>query len=96
MYATLMLATARRPAVHALLTRSRLNRSVVARFVAGADVDAALTAVRPLVAGGLRITLDRLGEDVPTPARPTRRWPRAARSSTDWPARASRTARKCP
>jgi proline dehydrogenase len=39
------------------------SRAVVARFVAGTDADAALATSRSLVADGLRVSLDHLGED---------------------------------
>nr|WP_240895189.1 proline dehydrogenase family protein [Kineococcus siccus] len=51
-------------AVRAAVTRSSVSRGVVDRFVAGEDVDQALVAVRALAGRGLRVTLDRLGEDV--------------------------------
>ncbi|WP_448620327.1 proline dehydrogenase family protein [Geodermatophilus sp. URMC 65] len=46
------------------MTRSRLSRSVVSRFVAGEDVDAAEGAVRTLTGTGMRVSLDYLGEDI--------------------------------
>ncbi|WP_350275577.1 proline dehydrogenase family protein [Kribbella sp. HUAS MG21] len=64
MYGKLMLSAARRAPVRALLSRGSLNRKVVSRFVAGEDVDAALTAVRQLTGRGLAVTLDYLGEDI--------------------------------
>lgn len=48
---------AKRVVVHAPLTRG-----LVSRFVAGEDVDSAVTTARKLVANGLLITVDRLGE----------------------------------
>ncbi|HEX2075015.1 MAG TPA: proline dehydrogenase family protein [Geodermatophilus sp.] len=50
--------------VRSVISSSSLSRSVVSRFVAGADVEAALDAVLPLSADGLRVTLDFLGEDI--------------------------------
>jgi proline dehydrogenase len=64
MYGKLMLGAARQAPVKSLLSRSSLNQKVVARFVAGEDVDTALQAIRPLVEGGLRVSLDFLGEDI--------------------------------
>lgn len=64
MFGQVLLGVAGNPSVRSVMTRSSASRSVVSRFVAGEDVDAALTAVRPLTAEGLRVTLDVLGEDV--------------------------------
>jgi proline dehydrogenase len=44
------------------IVRTPWTRSVVARFVAGDDEDAALTVVRQLIGGGFRVSLDHLGE----------------------------------
>lgn len=48
--------------------RAPVARSVVRRFVPGADLAAALVAVRELSQAGLWVSLDRLGEDVTDPA----------------------------
>lgn len=69
MYGKLVLGAARWTGVQSVLTRGSAHRRVVARFVAGEDVEAALAAARSLTAGGLRISLDRLGEDVTGPGR---------------------------
>jgi proline dehydrogenase len=44
------------------VVRAPVARGMVSRFVAGEDVDAALAAVRRLVANGLLASIDRLGE----------------------------------
>lgn len=64
MYGKLLLGATSKAPVRSMLTRGSLNRKVVARFVAGEDVDAALAAVRPLVGAGLKVSLDHLGEDI--------------------------------
>ena len=64
MFGQVLLGVAGNPAVRSAMTRSSASRSVVSRFVAGEDVDDALTAVRPLTTQGLRVTLDVLGEDI--------------------------------
>ncbi|MDX6242590.1 MAG: proline dehydrogenase [Frankiales bacterium] len=57
--------------VRTMVTRAPVSRDVVRRFVAGETVDAAVAAVRALVADGLQVSLDRLGEDVLEPAQAT-------------------------
>ncbi|NAZ81451.1 proline dehydrogenase [Kineococcus sp. R8] len=64
MFGQALLGVAGNTAVRAAVTRSSVSRGVVDRFVAGEDVDQALVAVRALAGRGLRVTLDRLGEDV--------------------------------
>ena len=64
MFGQVLLGVAGNTAVRTAVTRSSLSRGVVDRFVAGEDVDQALAAVRALSGQGLRVTLDRLGEDV--------------------------------
>jgi proline dehydrogenase len=49
--------------VRSLVERTPLTRPVVRRFVAGEDVDAAVSATGDLLAGGRLVTLDHLGED---------------------------------
>lgn len=68
MFGQVLLGVAGKPVVRSVVTRSSASRSVVSRFVAGDDVDDALTAVRPLAAEGLRVTLDVLGEDITDPS----------------------------
>ena len=50
--------------VRRTVTAAPVSRRVVRRFVAGDTVDAAVAAIRRLVQDGLRVSLDRLGEDV--------------------------------
>ncbi|MEP6852899.1 MAG: proline dehydrogenase family protein [bacterium] len=49
--------------VERLVTTLPVSRSVVKRFVGGADADAAVAVTRRLVGQGLMVTLDHLGED---------------------------------
>ncbi len=51
----------------AMLT-TPVSRGIVRRFVAGDDVEAALASARQLVAHGLRVSIDRLGESTTDPA----------------------------
>ena len=64
MYGQVLLRVTGNPAVRGVMTRSRLSRAVVSRFVPGEDVAAAEGAVRKLTGAGLRATLDYLGEDI--------------------------------
>lgn len=64
MFGKVLLGVTRNRSVRSVMTRSSLSRSVVSRFVAGEDVDEALSAVRPLTREGLRVSLDFLGEDI--------------------------------
>ena len=63
-----MLWIAEKPAVEKLVTRSRLTRAVVDRFVAGYDLDDAIDAIRELNAKKVGGILDLLGEGVSDPA----------------------------
>jgi proline dehydrogenase len=63
-FGQVLLGVAGNPVVRSFVTRSSASRSVVSRFVAGEDVDAALAAVSRLDREGLRATLDHLGEDI--------------------------------
>ncbi len=63
-FAQVLLAVTGNRGVRRVLTRSKLSRSVVSRFVPGEDVDAAESAVRNLAGAGLRASLDYLGEDI--------------------------------
>ena len=63
-----MLWIAEKPAVEKLVTRSRLTRAVVDRFVAGYDLDDAIDAIRDLNAKKIGGILDLLGEGVSDPA----------------------------
>jgi proline dehydrogenase len=49
--------------VERLVSRAPISRDVVRRFVGGADRAGAVAAVRDLVAAGLTVSLDHLGED---------------------------------
>ncbi|TDD63784.1 proline dehydrogenase [Actinomadura darangshiensis] len=68
MLSALLLAAGRSGRMRDLVTSIPLTRGVVDRFVAGDDLDAALGTVRRLSEGGLRVTLDHLGEDTREPA----------------------------
>jgi proline dehydrogenase len=61
-----ILAAARSSRAERLIAKVPLTRDVVRRFVPGAGTDDALRATRELVAAGLRVTLDYLGEDTLT------------------------------
>ncbi|MEU5988410.1 proline dehydrogenase family protein [Spirillospora sp. NPDC047418] len=58
----LLLAAGRSERMRGLVTSLPLTRSVVDRFVAGDDLEAAVGAVRELAGAGLSVTLDHLGE----------------------------------
>jgi proline dehydrogenase len=58
-----ILAAARNRRLEQVVTRAPVSRSVVRRFVGGADTAAAIDASRELVRQGLMVTLDHLGED---------------------------------
>ncbi len=68
MFGQVLLGVTGNRSVRSVMTRSSLSRSVVLRFVAGEDVDDALSAVRPLMSEGLRVSLDFLGEDISSAA----------------------------
>jgi proline dehydrogenase len=63
-----ILNVAGREEIERFLRDSRVSRAIVARFVAGDTLDAALVVATRLAAAGLTTTLDRLGENVLTPA----------------------------
>ena len=58
-----ILAAARNERIEHVVTNAPVSRSVVRRFVGGADTAAAVEAARKLAAQGLTVTLDHLGED---------------------------------
>ncbi|WP_375489655.1 proline dehydrogenase family protein [uncultured Jatrophihabitans sp.] len=58
-----IMAASRNGRIEGLVTRAPVSRSVVKRFVGGADTDAAVDVTRELVADGRTVTLDHLGED---------------------------------
>ena len=59
-----MLAVADHATVRRLVGTAPVSRYVVQRFVAGVNTEQAVTATAALVADGLTVTLDHLGEDV--------------------------------
>lgn len=59
-----LLGASRSDLVRRTVTSAPLTRGVVRRFVAGDTLDEAVSCVRTLASDGLRVTLDRLGEDV--------------------------------
>ncbi|WP_347354946.1 proline dehydrogenase family protein [Intrasporangium sp.] len=58
-----LLAASRTPRIRDFVTTSRVSRGLVGRFVAGNEQDDAVTAVHGLVARGMSVTIDHLGED---------------------------------
>ncbi|GHJ11720.1 proline dehydrogenase [Micromonospora humidisoli] len=66
MLRSVILAASRSSQVERLVATAPFTRDVVRRFVAGTGTDDALRATRELVADGLRVTLDNLGEDTVT------------------------------
>ena len=63
-----ILAAARSSRVERLVETVPVSRTVVNRFVPGGGCDDAVRATGELVADGLAVTLDHLGEDTTTPA----------------------------
>nr|WP_134003472.1 proline dehydrogenase family protein [Streptomyces sp. 846.5] len=64
----LLLAAARSPAARRAVVTAPLSRSLVRRFIAGEDREAALRAVDRLIVRGLHVSVDHLGEDTADPA----------------------------
>ncbi len=62
-----LLAASSSQRVHRIITTAPVSRAVVRRFVAGETVTEALAVVDRLLAAGLRVTLDYLGEDTADP-----------------------------
>ncbi|MFB9182178.1 proline dehydrogenase family protein [Dactylosporangium sucinum] len=62
-----ILAAARSNRVERLVESAPVSRSIVRRFIAGDHVDDALACTRDLVADGLAVTIDFLGEDTTNP-----------------------------
>jgi proline dehydrogenase len=58
-----LLTASRRKSVRRVVERAPISRGVVKRFVAGASVDDAVRVTKELVASGLQVSLDHLGED---------------------------------
>jgi proline dehydrogenase len=61
-----MLAVADQPRVERLLRRNGFSDNLVKRFIAGEELDDALTAAKAIAAQGMTTTLDQLGENVVT------------------------------
>src|SRR5256714_8010334 len=66
MFRTVILAAAESSRVARIVEKAPISRAVVRRFVAGNGTDDALRAARELVAQGLQVSLDHLGEDTVT------------------------------
>jgi len=66
MLRSVILAASRSPRIERFVETAPFTRDVVRRFVAGTGTDDALRVTRELVAGGLAVTLDYLGEDTTT------------------------------
>ncbi|MGH3799304.1 MAG: proline dehydrogenase family protein [Pseudonocardiaceae bacterium] len=60
----LILAAAGNPTVRRLVATAPVSRYLVSRFVAGVSIEQAVAATTGLVADGLAVTLDHLGEGV--------------------------------
>jgi proline dehydrogenase len=58
-----ILAASRNRRVEHLVTTAPISRRVVHRFVGGPDTESAVATAKALVADGLTVTLDHLGED---------------------------------
>lgn len=66
MFRSVILAASRSNRIERMLETAPVSRQVVQRFVAGTTTSDALRATRELVADGLTVTLDHLGEDTLT------------------------------
>jgi len=64
MLRSFLLYLSEREAPRKLLLRSSLGRRLAARFIAGEELEDAVSAVRRLAAAGFAVTLDYLGESV--------------------------------
>ncbi|MGH3926489.1 MAG: proline dehydrogenase family protein, partial [Pseudonocardiaceae bacterium] len=64
MLRSLILAAAANPTVQRIVATAPISRYVVGRFVAGVSTEQALAVTTTLVADGLAVTLDHLGESV--------------------------------
>jgi proline dehydrogenase len=62
-----LLAVSASDRIRRIITAAPIARDMVARFVAGDDAGDALSVARRLVANGLLVTLDFLGEDTTDP-----------------------------
>jgi proline dehydrogenase len=63
MLRSVILAASRNHGIETLVSSAPVSRTVVRRFVGGADTSAAVGAASALVEDGLNVTLDHLGED---------------------------------
>ena len=63
MLRSVILSAARNRRIEHLVSTAPVSRSVVRRFLGGANTDAAVAAAGRLIAGGLTVSLDHLGED---------------------------------
>lgn len=63
-----LLAASRSERMERTISRSRITRRLVTKFVPGASEDAAVEAVRLLVSAGRFISVDYLGEDISDPS----------------------------
>jgi proline dehydrogenase len=63
MLRSVILSAARNRRIERIVSTAPISRSVVRRFVGGADTEAAVSAAARLVASGLQVSLDHLGED---------------------------------
>ena len=61
---SLLLTMSRQRWLGRVATRSPITRGMVARFVAGQSLDEVLTALASVMAGGMRTTVDVVGESV--------------------------------
>jgi proline dehydrogenase len=68
MLRSVILAASRSSRIERLVASAPITRDLVGRFVAGTTTVDALHATRALVAEGLTVTLDHLGEDTLSPA----------------------------
>jgi proline dehydrogenase len=63
MLRTAILAASRNKGIERLVTHAPVTRGLVQRFVGGSDTGGGVAAARSLLAHGLTVTLDHLGED---------------------------------
>jgi proline dehydrogenase len=68
---SVILAASRNSRFKQIVAAAPITRSVVKRFIPGEGVAAAVEATRKLVAAGLLVSLDHLGEDTTDPAQAT-------------------------
>jgi proline dehydrogenase len=63
-FSSSVLTVSQNPQVRRVVTTNPASRRLVGRFIAGDDLDTAMAPIRALVARGLLVTVDHLGEDV--------------------------------